>query len=344
MQKLELRNNLSEILKRLKSTQIIELLKPSSGNVVDKTRLVKLLIDSKAGYDQQFSDKERERILQQFDAANVYSTGNFSILISFSSAIGTNPVGSTNIPKGNLLANDVVTDFYSFHKTLQSTFNLIDNLLLNQKELFDENNDFNIDEAQGKGNLILEIVDNGNIGLKKLNYILQALEKLIEIIYLLYDKVEKEQFVMQPSVILVDSGSDISFIFKLPEKAANLIAQVIREAWDFVVNNKNYKLERNLRTLEKSLTVIGKLKEANDRGDIDRETTQVLKQGLIENVEKLISNNTVTKQIIMEENEFSNRQILIESGNRYLLENGANNPSEKNTNSGETPTETKLLH
>lgn len=331
MQKLELRNNLSEILKQLKSLEIIKMFQ---SDPVDRSIFLKLAIESKAGYDQAISDLEKKKVFDEFEIVKIYSTDNFSNIISFISTAPAVHNSPLLVTRNVLVSNNVLNDFYSFHKTLVSTFKLIDNLLISNREIFDSKSDFNITEAQNHGNLILEVIDNNNITLKNLTDILNSLQKLIEIIYLLYDKVEQEDFDIFPTVTMIDSGSDINFILKMPEKVANLIAQIIKEFWDFLINNKNYKHEQKLKTLENTITVLGKLKQARDEDIIDAETAEVLKKGIIENTEKIVLNNTLTKQIVTEKREFSNRELLLEQSNRHLLdyENHKNLPNSENTN------------
>jgi hypothetical protein len=320
MQKLELRNNLNEIIKRLQSREIVQFLK---NNAIEKTNLLKLVVDSKGGYDQAMSDPEKEKVFEQFDTSKMYETTYFSNLISVIST-------ASNNNRSTFISNNAINDFYSFHKSLISTFNLIDNLLMSSKEIFNEQNDFVIEDAQNKGNLILQIVDNGNVPLDKFQDIISSLEKLIENIYYLYDKVENEKFDIHPSISMVDSGSDINLILKIPKKAANLIAQIIKEFWDIIANNKSYRHGQKLKGIEHSLTVLEKIKVAKDSGIIDPETAKVISNGIIENTETIILKNTMTKQIMLERKDYSNRQLLLDQNQRFLLENPKNESEEKN--------------
>lgn len=310
MQKLELRNNLNEIIKRLQSREIVKFI---SNTNIDKINLLKLVVDSKGGYDQAMTDPEKEKVFLQFDAIKMYETNYFSNLISMIST-------ASNNNRSTFVSNTILNDFYSFHKSLISTFNLIDNLLMSTKEIFNEENDFDILDAQNKGNLILQIVDEENVSLNKFNDIIFSLKELIETIYYLYDKVEKEKFESYPSISMVDSGSDINIILKIPKKAANLIAQILKEFWDIIANNNHYRLGQKLKGIEKSLTVLEKIKAAKDNGVIDAETAKVISNGIIENAENIILKNMVTKQIVLENKDYSNRQLLLDQNKRLLLE------------------------
>lgn len=310
MQKLELRNNLNEIVKRLKSREIVAFLEKAT---VDKNHLLRLVVDSKGGYDQAMSVPEKEKVFEQFDTSQMYDTTYFSQLISVISTTGNNS-------RSNFVSNNLINNFFSFHKSLISTFNLIDNLLISSREIFNEQNDFDIKDAQNKGNLILQIVNDGNVPFDKFQDIISSLESLIKTIYFFYDKVEDEIFDINASISMIDSGSDINLILKLPTKAANLIAQILKDFWDIIANNKSYRYGQKLKGIEQSLTVLEKIEIAKESGAIDAETAKVISNGIIENAEKIILKNTITKEIMLERNDYSNRQLLLDQNQRYLLE------------------------
>ena len=322
MQKLELRNNLNEIIKRLMSREIVNFLGEGQ---IEKGNLLKLIVDSKGGYDQATTDAEKEKVFEQFEAQKMYETNYFSRLISVVSI-------ASNKNRSTFISNNSLNDFYSFHKSLISTFNLIDNLLMSTKEIFNEENDFIIEDAQNKGNLILQIVDESNVSLDKFQDIISSLEKLIEMIYYLYDKVENEKFEIQPTISMVDSGSDINLILKIPKKAANLIAQILKEFWDIIANNKSYRHGQKLKGIENTLTVLEKIKAAKDNDVIDAETAKVISNGIIGNAENIILKNTALKQIMLEKKDYSNRQLLLDQNKRLLLEDGEEKKDEEPEN------------
>lgn len=316
MQKIDLRNNLNAVIQSLRSNEIIQLLNQGS---IEKASLLKLLIDSKAGYDQNSTDFQRKKVFDQFDANSIYSSDNYTGLLSFISNV-SQPGGSSHPARPTYFTNNRIADFYSFHKTLTSTYNIISHLLFDSTDIY-EDDKFDIQNNQNRGNLILQMIDDNKIDLNKFTEIVDSLKKLIDIIYLLYDKIENIQFEEHPKIEMVDSGSDINFVVKLPEKAANLLAQIFKQFWDLIINNKSYRYRQKLKDIEKSISVLEKITEAKDNGSIDPEMAEVLKKGIIDNTEKIVFRNTLTKQIVLESKEYSNRQILIEKTNTLLLEN-----------------------
>lgn len=321
MQKLDLRNSLHDLIISLKSSEIVQLLDETQ---LSGSTLLKSIVDSKAAFDRASTDSQMEKVFNQFKLADIYSTNFFANIISVISILG-----ASARQRSDFLNNHNLTTFYSHHKTLIATFNIVDNLLLEDIDFFDEQRNFNIAEAQDKGNLILQIIDEGNVSLDKLEDIIIHLNKLIETVYLLYDKVEGEIFSDKPSVIMIDSGSDIIFSVKVPKKAANLIAQVIKQLWDVLVNNKSFRHNQKLKDVENTISVFGKINEAKKNGTIEAEMAEVLKKGLFENTREIILKNTLTKEIVIETKELSNRQMLLDQTKIYQLGQGKEEENEK---------------
>lgn len=314
MQRLDLRNNLHELITGLQSKKIVELL--DSPNL-QGTVLLKHVIDSKAAFDRASTNSDMIKVFEQFNLSEIYSTNFFTNIVSFVSS-----KGPENRARTQFLTDQRLTTFYSQHKTLLATFNIVENLLLEDIDFFNEQRDFDVLTAQNNGNLILQIIDESNVSLSKLEDILSHLQKLIENVYLLYDKVEGENFTEKPVITLIDSGSDINFSIKLPKKAANLIAQIIKQLWDVIVNNKSFRHNQKLKDVENTITVLGKINEAKENGGISPEMAEVLKKGIFENAQQVILSNTLTKQIVLETKEVSNRTILLEQTKTYKLEQG----------------------
>lgn len=314
MQKLDLRNHLHNLIVGLKSKEIVELL---DGQQLQGTSLMTHIVNSKAAFDRASTEEQMTKVFEQFQLQTIYSTQFFSHIIGVVSRLGNGQRVRTDF-----LNDNNITTFYSHHKTLLATFNIVENLLLEGIDFFDEQRNFNITQAQENGNLILQIIDEKSVSLNKLEDIIIHLNKLLETVYLLYDKVENEKFSELPVVSMVDSGSDINFSVKIPKKAANLIAQIIKELWDVIVNNKSFRHNQKLKDVENAISVMVKINEAKENGIIEPEMAGVLKKGIYENTKEIILKNTLTKEIVIESKEYSNRQMLLEQTKTYQIEQG----------------------
>jgi hypothetical protein len=314
MQKLDLRNNLHQLIIELKSKEIVTLLDAPQ---LQGGQLMQNVIDSKAAFDRASTENQMTKVFEQFQLETIYSTKFFSHIITIISN-----QGQAQKPRSAFLNDHNLTTFYSHHKTLIATFNIVDNLLLEDIDFFDDERNFNIAQAQENGNLILQIIDEGNISLNKIQDIITHLKLLLETIYLLYDKVENENFTETPVVTMIDSGSDINFSIKIPTKAANLIAQIIKQLWDVIVNNKSFRDNQKLKDVENAISVMGKINEAKENGTIEPEMAEVLKRGIFENTKEIILKNTLTKEIVIETKKLSNRQLLLEQTKVYKIEQG----------------------
>ena len=84
MQKLDLRKNLEEIIKKTKSKSIIDFFHKKEvqpGGYSDS--LLNLIIDSKSGFDQAIINGSQNKILEQFNAHAFYSTKFHSYMMKF---------------------------------------------------------------------------------------------------------------------------------------------------------------------------------------------------------------------------------------------------------------------
>ena len=318
MQKLELRNYLHQIILVLKSNEIVEYL--SKANNINKIELVRLFVQSKGGYDNFYVDVQMKKIFEEFDADSIYNSENFSYLVSF---IPTAP----NEGRNTFLSNDFVNKFYSFHRSLLNTFKLIDNILISNRDLFDENNNYDIVKAENEGNLVLQIIDNEDVSLSKINSVFESCVKLIETVYLLSDKVDNERLDQIPKVSLIDSGSDININITLPKKAALQISILLKEFWEFISTNKLYKLKKRNEALDNSLSLLKKIKEAEEAKVIEKEDAELLRKNILCNTEGIVFNNALPQRILLEAKTISNRELLMSKTQVLLLEQPKDLPS-----------------
>ncbi len=325
MQRIELRNNIIAIIQELKSNEIVEIL---SKGQIDKNQLLNLLVNSKAGFDQAMANHDKSKIFNQFKAADVYETQFFSHLIQFISTAANNQ-------RATLLSNNRMNMFLTFHTTILSINEILKSLLFDEKDFFNEEA-INIIDAFGEETLILQIVDDDKINLTKFTKITQSLEDLLNNVYILFEKIENVNFEYYPTILLLDSGSDINITIKLPKKASKLIAQVFKQMWDRISNNHSYKYRRDLSDIEKSVTVIDKINEAGKKKVINKETAEILKRGILYNIEDIILRSTLTKQIVLESKEFSNRQLMIERSKSFLLPEKSEDTAEEEAISAST--------
>jgi len=313
MQKLDLRNNIKKIILALKSEEILEIFSGQPNKAVRKGDLLRLMIESKRGFDNTIILPEFEIIYKQFSANSIYETEFFAQILSFIPSV-------PNENRNTYLTQDAINKFYSFHSSLLSTFNLIDMVMINDKSLFDEQNNFDIEKAKSEGNLILQVIDDENVRLEKLNKILESCYKLIETVFELLKLVDSEKIEEIPRISLIDSGSDINFIIKIPKKAANKISELLNEFWEFVANNRGCRLKKKNEAIENSLSILKQLNDAREEKVIDPESAERLKLGIIQNTENIVFNNTLPKELLQENKVLSNRDILLSRTQILLLE------------------------
>jgi len=119
MEKIEAIKRVKSIGSSLKSAEIIDYLNQWQ---IDKVHLLKLIVESKIGFDQAVADKRNESFFKELEESKVYSLNYYSDLIMFISNIG-------DTSRNTLQSNNTLHNFYLFHKILAKTCKLILNLL-----------------------------------------------------------------------------------------------------------------------------------------------------------------------------------------------------------------------
>lgn len=315
MQKLELRNNLFEILNAFK---INEILNYFDKNPVNARILLNLLVESRTAYDVASVDPKKIEILKKFKLSNLYDNSNYTNVLTYLAPLSDNPRD-----RAQLLGNDYISQFYSYARTLNSSLKLIDDLLLVDQDLFNEQGFYDIKTLEKNGNLSLEVINDGFISLKKLEEILNYINNLIDKIYLFYDKVEKINFEQEPLVSLIDSGSDININLKVPEEASKTISELLKDIWEAISNNRSFRMNKKLKDVESSIKLMEKITNAKNDGIIENEMEAILKKEIFINAVNLISSNTLPRELVMGKKEFSNRDLLLEQTRILQIGEGA---------------------
>jgi hypothetical protein len=167
MEKLEAIKRVRFISSNLKSKEIIDYLNQWQ---IDKVHLLKLIVESKIGFDQAIADKKNESFFKELEESKVYSLNYYSDLIMFISNIG-------DTSRSTLQSNNTLHNFYLFHKILSKTCSLILNLLEEKVEVEEEQPTPVVEQPKEtrimetrKGGKLLQIpkeeeeVDDANLG------------------------------------------------------------------------------------------------------------------------------------------------------------------------------------
>lgn len=115
---LNLKNRCKLISEALNSNAVVDYLGQGQ---IDKMTLLKMVIESKIGFDTLSSDPENARYFNEIEESIVYSTEHYSALVLLITASGD--------PKQNFQNSHVLNQFYLFHKMIMRTTNLITNLM-----------------------------------------------------------------------------------------------------------------------------------------------------------------------------------------------------------------------
>jgi hypothetical protein len=313
MQKLELKRNLSQLIIATKSNDIINLLENKVKNPNGYSEeLVTLLINSKFGFDQSILNSKQKEILNQFNAVDFYNTQSYATLIRY---VSVNDNQRTN----DYLRNSKdVNDFYSYHKTLMSTYGLIDNLLFQDKSLKESSNIVSYKEAENNGFLSFEIISENNIEFENYTNVIVGINTLVSVVTSIFEKLDNLDNLEKSKLILADSGSNTVLSIKLPKEISKSIAKIMDEAWIFISNRNGHELNKLNKNLKESLSIISKIDKAEKDELISLEQSGLWKKNIADSTEKIIMNNTLTKSKSEEISILSNQKLLPELTKKYL--------------------------
>ncbi len=124
-----LRNRWDVICESLNSRAILDYLDHFQ---IDKMTFLRMIIESKIGFDTLSQDPENKKYFNEIEESVVYSTEHFTSLVLLISAPGD--------PKVNFQNSDVLNMFCLFHKMIVRTSNLVSNLI-SKKDVLDEINE-----------------------------------------------------------------------------------------------------------------------------------------------------------------------------------------------------------
>lgn len=320
MQKLEFGLIVESLVDKMDSFRHVENL---NRDTVSRQSFIRSLVDTKTIYDQALLNHNESIVLQYLSAGSVFDNNNFSLLLTAVSQIRPDVVMNDEILNTNTLKSNLrILDFYAFQQSLLQLRNVFTHLLL-PSEIKMEKGIINYESNLEEGNLFFVIVDDGFPSISKLTKVFNALNNLIESIYLLLEKIEGNLLQKPSKIILLDSGTDVNIVVKVLKSVADIITKLGNDFWDFLIHRKNHNHDRNMASMDQTLDVLIKLKDARDKGAIDDITEGRLKTGIINSTQALFDNNTLPRNIAEIGRVHTNRTVLLEKNNSHLLGSGS---------------------
>lgn len=288
MQKLDLLNNLKEIVKTTKSQEITSFLSKSDKQPNSSISLVGLLVDSKAGYDQAITLPEMRKVLDQFYANLYYNTKNYTGLIQAT-------IGNYEHPSMYIQKHKPISDFYNYHSTLITSLNLVQNILFEDSDLKSQLEEENIKTSDQHGFLNLVVKSQEKLELADFEKVITSINNLIECVQDIYQIIHNKKIEKSSNILLLDSGSDINITIKLPPEIAQSISRILNQAWDMITNSKGHKLEKNRSNLNMALGMLDDIDKALEKELITKEQAEIWRRAITSNADELIKMNTMTK-------------------------------------------------
>ncbi len=328
MQKLDLKTNLKEIIDILKSNQIVN---NFVGEVVNMASIRHLILLSKGGYDETKNLENIKKLYKVFKIDEFYTIEYTSELIKpFSSDSTANKAALLN-------SNPTVYNFFILHKSLLNIYKLISEIQFEDNNfLFNNEGVISEIDLEDKGVLLLQIVEKDFLKLERFLIIINSIKDLIHYLEEIFLKVYNEKIEQKAEVVILDSGSDNVIGIKVDSK----IAKEIRKLFQYLIDTFRFKKfdkhDRKLTSINESIKSLKDLENSN----LDPQEKLFYKTAIIENSKTLIESKTIPKEVISITKIVSERDLLIQSHEIRLIEDGEtseqklleNGESDKDTN------------
>lgn len=311
MQKIDFVKNLTTIVEKLKSQEIVSQFQAGfnqPGQNFNYAAINPLLFLSKSNYDQIKGETQFEEILTVLNAQGIYTETNLSNLTTILHAA----------PAQNIIRHANAIALYNFHNSIIQTSNLSKNILQSKSitdTLFNE-----VDNGVVVFQILIE-----NEGLETIEYIkiFTAINELIETISKIVNEQEQKS-----EIILLDSGSDSNVGVKSGIETAKSLFLIFKEVWDFVTNFQFYKQKQKNQALLESLTIRTEIQKKVDEGILTEQEGKEYLHMIKTRTDDLIGMKVLPKQIVIESNQIENKKLLAEFEGTKMLSSGDHSNTE----------------
>lgn len=305
MQKIDFVKNLTTIVEKLKSQEIVSQFQAGfnqPGQNFNYGLINPLLFLSKSNYDQIKNETEYEEILTTLNAQDLYTENNLSLLTTILRFVQAQ----------NILTQTKAVELYNFHNTLIQTSNLSKNIL----------------QSKSITETLINEVDNGVVvfqiliekeGLETEQYIkiFTALNELIETISKIVNEQEQKS-----EIILLDSGSDTNVGVKSGIETAKSLFLIFKEIWDFVTSFRFYKQKQKNQAILESLSIRTEILKKVNEGVLTKEEGLEYVHMIKTRTDDLIGMKVLPKQIVIESSQIENKKLLAEFEGMKMLSLG----------------------
>lgn len=292
MQKLDFIVNLQDIVEKLQSEEIVRQFQGGFNNPstsFNYASINPLLFASKSNYDQMKTENRFESILQSLNSEPLYTEQNLSKLTTI----------LRQTPAIQIITQSNAVALYTFHNTLVNTLKLSKSVLVSSA--ISKGHEASLEE----GVLLFQIViETEGLETEKYIKIFTALQELINTISSIYNDETK------PEIVLLDSGSDTNLGVKTGIETAKSLFLIFKEIWDFIVNFKYYKQEKQNKALLESLSIRDVIQKKVEANIISEEEGKQYAHLIKTRTDDLIGMKVMPKQIVGESNNVENKKLL----------------------------------
>ncbi|NUN08902.1 MAG: hypothetical protein HUU54_06980 [Ignavibacteriaceae bacterium] len=287
MQTLLFTRTISEIVKRLKVAELIELISPlinpeTAVEVTPEQRvnLAELIFQSREGYSALSNSNECKAILESLGVKDIYQSANLAGMLTVINT-AENSEGILSNPKNYALFQA----FYSNLSVLMAFSNTVELHLQKQKYA-------NFSEVERVIELEVFDFDGNGVQLPRLAVVIDSLQKLHSYICKVID--EKQS---RLNITYLDSGSDLLIGLHCNMKVSELMKTLVLQFWQKIKYKQYDEFEKAHDHLIRGLNITQHIIRQEKNGFFDADQAQKQKHLIIDEMIKLTSLGVTLKDV-----------------------------------------------
>lgn len=213
----------------------------------------------------------------------------------------------TNYAKSFILAYKFVIDLYYVNKNIL----LKDDISTNE------------DDELKQGLIIFRAKIDEDIQVEKFTQIFKAISELIETVCKLYQIQDK------PTIVLLDSGSDTNIGVRTSVGVAQDIYKLFQEVFDYIVNWRFARHDREMRALVDGLSIREKINAAKENHIITEEEAREYTHLVKSRTDKLIGLGVAPRKVLEDTIKTTGSNGWLAFKAQYLLEEHQQNGNQE---------------
>ena len=217
----------------------------------------------------------------------------------------------------NAMQNNYAKQFLSAYKFIKDLYEV------NKAILFKNNISTDEDSELEQGLIIFRAKVDDEIQVEKYTQIFKAICELIETVCKLYQIQDK------PTIVLLDSGSDTNIGVRTSVGVAQDIYKLFQEVFDYIVNWRFARHDREMRALVDGLSIREKINAAKENNTITEDEAREYTHLVKSRTDKLIGLGVAPRKVLEDTIKTTGSNGWLAFKAQYLLEEHQQNGNQE---------------